>query len=67
MCFYVRSLCLLWHELHALCSSSCCDVEYNVIITFLHTHTKKKKKNLHLLCEACCRNEMGGSLHMDIA
>jgi hypothetical protein len=42
MCFYVRSLCLLWHELHALCSSSCCDVEYNVIITFLHTHTKKK-------------------------
>jgi hypothetical protein len=34
---------LLWHELHALCSLSCCDVEYNVIITFLHTQTKKKK------------------------
>jgi hypothetical protein len=33
---------LLLCELHALCSSSCCDVEYNVIITFLHTHKKKK-------------------------
>jgi hypothetical protein len=33
---------LLLHELHALCSSSCCDVEYNVIITFLHTQKKKK-------------------------
>jgi hypothetical protein len=49
---------LLLRELHALCSSSCCVVEYNVIITF-YTHTKKKKK-LHLLCEACCRDEMGG-------
>jgi hypothetical protein len=53
---------LLWHELHALCSLFCCDVEYNVIITFLHTHTQKKK--LHLLCEACCRNKMGVLLHM---
>jgi hypothetical protein len=38
---------LLLRELHALCSSSCCNVEYNVIITFLHTHTKKK--NLRVL------------------
>jgi hypothetical protein len=53
MCFYVRSLCLLLCELHVLGSSSCCDVENNVIITFLHTHIKKK---LYLLCEACCRN-----------
>jgi hypothetical protein len=51
---------LLSCELHASCSSSCCDVEYNVFITLLHMHTHKK--NLHL-CEACCRNEMGGSLH----
>jgi hypothetical protein len=35
---------LLLHELHASCSSSCCDVEYNVIITF-YTHKKKKKKS----------------------
>jgi hypothetical protein len=33
---------LLLPEFHALCSSSCCDVEYNVIITFLHTQKKKK-------------------------
>jgi hypothetical protein len=33
---------LLLCELQALCSSSCCVVEYNVIITFLHTHTQKK-------------------------
>jgi hypothetical protein len=32
---------LLLYELHALCSLSCCDVEYNVIITFLHTQKKK--------------------------
>jgi hypothetical protein len=60
MCFYVRSLCLLWRELHALCSSSCCDVEYNVIITFLHTHTQKKK---NCTCYVRLVVEMGGSLH----
>jgi hypothetical protein len=34
---------LLLCELLAWCSSSCCIVEYNVMFTFLHTHTKKKK------------------------
>jgi hypothetical protein len=33
---------LLLRELYALCSSLCCDVEYNVIITFLHTHKKNE-------------------------
>jgi hypothetical protein len=32
---------LLSCELHASCSSSCCDVEYKVFITLLHTHKKK--------------------------
>jgi hypothetical protein len=41
---------LLLRELLAPCSSSCCDAEYNVFITLVHTHTQKKKK-LHLLCE----------------
>jgi hypothetical protein len=44
---------LLLCELLVPCSSLCCIVKYNDIITF--THTKKIKK-LHLLCEACCRN-----------
>jgi hypothetical protein len=33
---------LLSRELHVSCSSSCGDVEYNVLITLLHTHTQKK-------------------------
>jgi hypothetical protein len=41
---------LLLRELHALCSSSCCDVEYNVIITFLHTQKKKKIKGAFTGC-----------------
>jgi hypothetical protein len=44
MCFYVRSLCCCCVSCMALCSSSCCNVEYNVIITFLYTNTQKKKK-----------------------
>jgi hypothetical protein len=40
-------MCVLGHyvvlQLHASCSSSCCDTEYNVLITLVHTHTKKKK------------------------
>jgi hypothetical protein len=42
---------LLSCELHVSCSSLCCDVEYNVFITLLHTHTQKKK--LHLLTMIC--------------
>jgi hypothetical protein len=34
---------LLLRELLMPCSSSCCDAEYNVFITLVHTHTQKKK------------------------
>jgi hypothetical protein len=32
---------MLLSHLHVSCSSSCCDVEYNVFITLVHTHTEK--------------------------
>jgi hypothetical protein len=33
---------MLLSQLHASSFSSCCDTEYNVFITLVHTHTKKK-------------------------
>jgi hypothetical protein len=36
---------MLLSSLHASCSSSCGDAEYNVFITLVHMHTQKKKKN----------------------
>jgi hypothetical protein len=30
------------------------------IMSLLPSYTHTQKKKLHLLCEACCRNEMGG-------
>ena len=33
----------------------------SLLPSYIHTHTKKK---MHLLCEACCRDKMGDSLHM---
>jgi hypothetical protein len=31
---------MLLFQLHPSCSLSCCDVDYNVFITLVHTHTQ---------------------------
>jgi hypothetical protein len=37
------------------------------IMSLLPSYIHTQKKNLHLLCEACCRNEMGGLLQSNLA
>jgi len=56
----VRLLCVVaW--VACVVSLSCCDVEYNVFITLVHTHTHTQKK-LHLLWEVVVVTNRPGSL-----
>jgi hypothetical protein len=66
MCSYVRSSCCCCVSCLRRVCRCVAIVEYNVIITFLHTHTEKKKKKLRMLLPVVHRRSryQMGMLHV---